>query len=90
MHSSQAVSLHLDRDKKMSKRQPKRSSGSPLLELSGGDQLEKRDVEQAVAQVDLGASLHSSSNVDLGKSAKITQLYFGPGFEERLELEMDE
>ena len=26
----------------------------------------------------------------MGKSAKITQLYFGPGFEDRLELEMDE
>jgi hypothetical protein len=61
----------------------------PLLQLSGCDQLEKGDIEQALAAVEFN-SLHSSLNVDLGKSSKITQLYFGPGFENRLELEMDE
>jgi hypothetical protein len=61
----------------------------PLLQLSGCDQLEKGDIEQALSAVEFN-SLHSSLNVDLGKSSKITQLYFGPGFENRLELEMDE
>lgn len=70
-----------------SKRQPSRSS--PLLELAGGDQLEKANIVQALAEVDL-KSLYTSSNIGLGEAAKITQLYFGPGFEERLELEMDE
>jgi len=64
-------------------------NSTDLPELSSGDQLERRNIEQAVAEVDLN-SLHSSTDADLGKSAKITQLYFGPGFEDRLELEMDE
>ncbi|KAL9188405.1 hypothetical protein ACHAXT_006783 [Thalassiosira profunda] len=62
---------------------------APLIELTGGDQLSKENIDRAIAETDL-KSLCSSSNVDLGNSAKITQLYFGPGFEERLELEMDE
>lgn len=66
-----------------------RRQNSPLVELTGGDQLEKGNIERAIAETDL-KSLYSSSNVDLGDSAKIAQLYFGPGFEERLELEMDE
>ena len=66
-----------------------RTLNHPLLQLSGCDQLEKGDIEQALAAVEFN-SLHSSLNVDLGKSSKITQLYFGPGFENRLELEMDE
>ena len=85
------MSLRLESSKRENKkRKPHVSrSDSLLLELTAGDQLEKKDIEQAIAEVDLN-SLCSSSNVDLGKSAKITQLYFGPGFEDRLELEMDE
>ena len=66
-----------------------RRSDSPPLELAGGDQLDEGNIEQAIAETKLN-SLYSSSNIDLGKSARITQLYFGPGFEDRLELEMDE
>jgi hypothetical protein len=86
-----AVSLRLKCDDRTdASLKPHRSrSESPILELTGGDQLEKENIDQAIAEVDLN-SLCSSSNVDLGKSAKITQLYFGPGFENRLELEMDE
>ena len=69
------------------RRQPRQSS--PLLELVGGDQLDKGNIEEATSEINL-SSLYSSSNIDLGNSAKITQLYFGPGFEDRLELEMDE
>jgi hypothetical protein len=86
-----AVSLRLKCDgRKDASLKPHRSrSDSPLLELTGGDQLEKENIEQALDEVDLN-SLYSSSNIELGKSAKVTQLYFGPGFENRLELEMDE
>jgi hypothetical protein len=35
-------------------------------------------------------SLYSSTAIDLGKSSEVAQLYFGPGFEDRLELEMEE
>lgn len=85
------MSLRLESSKRENKKRKLHASlsDSLLLELTGGDQLEKKDIEQAIAKVNLN-SLCSSSNVDLGKSAKITQLYFGPGFEDRLELEMDE
>ena len=78
-----AVSLRLESSGK--------AAGSPnvLPELSEGDQLEKIDIDRAMADVDL-KSLHCSSSVELGNSSKMTQLYFGPGFEDRLELEMDE
>lgn len=77
------------RKKGNNKETPISCSNTPLLELVGGDQLEKGNVDQALTAVDLN-SLYSSSNIDLGKSANVAQLYFGPGFEDRLELEMDE
>ncbi|KAL7541750.1 hypothetical protein ACHAXR_011593 [Thalassiosira sp. AJA248-18] len=83
-----AVCLRLESLNKASKQDLSRSD-RPLLELTGGDQLEKANIDRAVAEVDL-KSLYSSSNIDLGNSANIAQLYFGPGFEDRLELEMDE
>lgn len=78
-----AVSLRLESSGKV--------AGSPnvLPELSEGDQLQKTDIDRAMVDVDL-KSLHCSSSVELGNSSKMTQLYFGPGFEDRLELEMDE
>lgn len=81
--------MRLESDKKSGDKKQKSRSDGPLLELTGGDQLEKEDIEQAMSEVNLN-SLYSSSNVDLGQSAKVTQLYFGTGFEDRLELEMDE
>ena len=78
-----AVSLRLESSGKV--------AGSPnvLPELSEGDQLQKTDIDRAMVDVDL-KSLHCSCSVELGNSSKMTQLYFGPGFEDRLELEMDE
>lgn len=84
-----AVSLRLECDTSTYAKQDLSRFDSPLLELTGGDQIEKGNIEQALAEMDLN-SLYSSSNIDLGKSANITQLYFGPGFEDRLELEIDE
>lgn len=81
--------MRLESDKKSGDKKQKSRSDGPLPELTGGDQLEKEDIEQAMSEVNLN-SLYSSSNVDLGQSAKVTQLYFGHGFEDRLELEMDE
>ena len=65
------------------------NSEEPILELSGGDQLEADDIKRSLAEVNLN-SLYSSKEIDLGNSSKIAQLYFGPGFEQRLELELDE
>jgi hypothetical protein len=64
------------------------NSEDPILELTGGDQLEADDIKRSLAEVNSN-SLYSSTDIDLGNS-KIAQLYFGPGFEDRLELELDE
>lgn len=79
----------MDNDKGSNRRLMPSRSDCSLLELVGGDQLDVGDIEEAISETKL-CSLYSSSNIDLGTSAKITQLYFGPGFEDRLELEMDE
>ncbi len=81
--------LNRDNRKGVSLKPHRSRSDSPLLELTGDDQLEKGDIDESLAEVDLN-SLCSSTNIELGRSAKITQLYFGPGFENRLELEMEE
>lgn len=60
-----------------------------LPELSGGDQLEIPDIERAISETSL-RSLYSSTDDNIGKSSQIAQLYFGPGFEDRLELELEE
>lgn len=60
-----------------------------LPELTGGDQLSVKDIQRAISETSL-KSLYSSSNGDIGKSTQIAQLYFGPGFEDRLELELEE
>jgi hypothetical protein len=58
-----------------------------LWELKRGEQLTLQDIEKALADPDIKpAPLHS-----LDDSAQPpSQLYFGPGFEQRLELEMEE
>eukprot|EP00804_Cyclotella_cryptica_P014289 CCRYP_020759-RA/>CCRYP_020759-RA protein AED:0.05 eAED:0.05 QI:50/1/1/1/0.75/0.6/5/224/554 len=58
-------------------------------ELSEGDQLELRNIEEAISATHL-KSLYSSSGVDISMSSQVAQLYFGPGFEDRLELELEE
>merc|ERR1712029_1198428 len=83
-----AVSLRLDSNLSHQFKGISRSN-CPLLELTGGDQLEGKNIKQALAELDL-KPLYSSLNINLGDSATMTQLYFGPGFEDRLELEMDE
>ena len=58
-----------------------------LWDLKPGEQLTTEDIEKAMKDPDIRPSpLHN-----LEKTSKPSvQLYFGPGFEERLELEMDE
>ena len=64
-----------------------------LPELSGGDQLDVTDIQKAIQETSL-KSLYSSSDGggggDIGHSSQVAQLYFGPGFEDRLELELEE
>jgi hypothetical protein len=58
-----------------------------LLELEDGDQLEKRDIDEAICRLK-PASLYGS--VDGPSEKPVAHLYFGPGFEDRLELELEE
>lgn len=78
----QAVVLHLQKSKVNLN-----VKKGVLPELSHGDQLEIDDIKRAVTETSL-KSLYSSS--DAGKMSQIAQLYFGHGFEDRLELELEE
>lgn len=84
-----AVLLRLESTSSKGKARKLFGSEEPILELTEGDQLEVDDIKRSLAEVNLN-SLYSSADIDLGSSSKITQLYFGPGFEDRLELELDE
>jgi hypothetical protein len=84
-----AVSLRLESTSSKGKARKLFGSEEPILELTGGDQLGVDDIKRSLAEVNLN-SLYSSTDIDLGNSSKIAQLYFGPGFEDRLELELDE
>lgn len=57
-----------------------------LLELPAGELLEKSDIDAAMDDI-APVSLYSSANS--GEGIPFAQLYFGPGFEDRLELELD-
>ncbi len=84
-----AVSLRLESTSSKGKARTLFGSEEPILELTGGDQLVVEDIERSLAEVKMN-SLYSSKDMELGNSSKIAQLYFGPGFEDRLELEIDE
>jgi len=57
-------------------------------ELPPGQQLTKEDIDWALDDPDIKPrALHSTNE---NNAVPPAQLYFGPGFEERLELEMDE
>lgn len=59
-----------------------------VWELKQGEQLTPEDIERSMADPDIrpASLLHGADE----SSHPSFQLYFGPGFEERLELEMDE
>lgn len=64
-----------------------------IQELTEYQQLTKDDVEQALQHADLQATPIYSSFQNKRKKQKpatIAQLYFGPGFENRVEMEMEE
>lgn len=84
MYFLQAVVLHLQDSKKKSK-----VKKGTLPELSEGDQLDVEDIQRAISTTKL-KSLYTSSNGNDDNSHQVAQLYFGPGFEDRLELELEE
>lgn len=59
-----------------------------LLELRDGEQLQSEDIEKAIHDSTIRpVPLYSSLDNEHSVAA---QLYFGPGFEDRLEMEMEE
>jgi hypothetical protein len=64
------------------------STSMPLWELPAGQQLTQEDVEKALQDPDIKPATVYGTGDSTGPSS--IQLYFGPGWEERLELEMEE
>jgi hypothetical protein len=73
------------------------NSDSVVWELSRGEQLEPIDIERAMKHPDIlpvplfsATSASNTVTTTTGLPKIIPQLYFGPGFEDRLELELEE
>ncbi|KAG7347352.1 hypothetical protein IV203_016057 [Nitzschia inconspicua] len=64
------------------------SVAGTLWELSEGEQLTKQDIERALEDPDVKPSALFGTEDDAKQTS--IQLYFGPGWEDRLELEMEE
>jgi hypothetical protein len=77
-----AIALRLESTSRQSK-----TKGEKVLELPQGQQLEVEDIRRAMKDIK-PSSLFSSS--DATSKPESFQLYFGEGFERRLEMEMDE
>jgi hypothetical protein len=58
-------------------------------ELSEGQQLDEADIQRAIEDLNPVPLYTAASDARLKKTVD-TQLYFGPGFEDRLEMEMEE
>eukprot|EP00980_Cylindrotheca_fusiformis_P003649 scaffold818_cov136-Cylindrotheca_fusiformis.AAC.15 len=68
-------------------KQTARAESIELWELKPGEQLSQKEVETALRDPEIQPNpIHSTD----GSSRPSFQRYFGPGFEERLELEMEE
>jgi len=70
----------------------KKDDKNLLLELHDGEQLEAEDIEKAINDSTIRpVPLYSSLENDESSSMPVAaSLYFGPGFEDRLEMEMEE
>ena len=60
-----------------------------LLELEKGEQLAKSDIETAMNDI-RPAAMYSTKSSVVSSNKPVAQLYFGPGFEDRVEMELDE
>jgi hypothetical protein len=61
-----------------------------VIELGPGEQLRESDIERALEDPEIRLEpLYASKNKSNSQAPK-PQLYFGPGFEERLEMELEE
>lgn len=78
-------------EQRMAKRGAKANKNDKIiLELEHGEQLSKEDIERALNDSTVGAKpLYSAANSVLEKGSAV-QLYFGPGFEDRIEMELEQ
>ena len=60
-----------------------------LLELEEDEQLEKIDIDNAMSDI-RPAAMYSTNRSVASSQKPVAQLYFGPGFEDRVEMELDE
>lgn len=60
-----------------------------LLELQEGEQLDKGDIDNAMNDI-RPAAMYSTNESVASAHKPVAQLYFGPGFEDRVEMELDE
>jgi hypothetical protein len=69
----------------------KKDDKDRLLELQEGEQLEVEDIKKAINDSTIRpVPLYSSFDNDASQLPVAAHLYFGPGFEDRLEMELDE
>ena len=81
--------------KSLKRREEMRQNGANedkfVLELGSDEQLTKEDIEKALNDSTVVPKpLYNSANTTLLQSADAAQIYFGPGFEERIEMEMEQ
>uniref|UniRef100_A0A7S2K0X2 Uncharacterized protein n=1 Tax=Leptocylindrus danicus TaxID=163516 RepID=A0A7S2K0X2_9STRA len=69
------------------KRKDKETASSKNFQLGPGEQLSVKDIEATKTDPEILSLLNG--NVQQGEGVKASQLYFGPGFEHRLELELE-
>lgn len=75
---------------KQNKRKENSKNWQMILELEGHEQLTKKDIENSLNDSTVTSKpLYNASRSALG-DAGFAQLYFGPGFEERVEMEMEQ
>jgi len=65
---------------------------SDIVELTNGEQLTESDIERAMADPEIKPTPLYSADGEGRETATaaVPQLYFGPGFEDRLEMELEE
>ena len=78
-------------NKQQQQQQQEQSGENPsiLWELKDKEQLTQKDIEKALQDPEIQPKPLVQRNTD-ATSKPALQRYFGPGFEERLELEMEE
>lgn len=77
-------------EQRLSKRGKVLKDEKLILELEGGKQLSRKDIERALNDSTVGAKpLYCATNSVLEKGSAV-QLYFGPGFEDRIEMELEQ